>query len=560
MVDAAVALEELGRAVNPAPFTTSAVGAASLVLLAGAEREQAFLLPGLADGTTIGALALYEPASRYSWSEPATTARRAADGWRIDGAKVHVADGARSTLLLVTARDDRGDVGVFAVETGSPGVAVEPIATVDGSRKVARATFSDADGWRLGAGDARAAQWPARSIVSTAAYVVDGVGAAARALELAVEYAKERVQFDQPIGAFQAIQHLCSDMLRTVELGRAAGYYACWAADDAPTEEASPRRDARRRVRERGVRAARRHRDPGVRRRSASRGSTTSTSSTSGCSRSRSPSAPATTTSPSSPPSSSTPDAGARRCQHSRIPHRASVRLAIRVASMRRRVAHRRRDDARVPSGYLLVGEATNRRQPRWPDHSRVSCHRTLAASRVRRPCPSTSMTQSFGQRTAKVATRTATAVDVRTQYSTRLIGVLQPHATFASALQHRPRTGSHGDRRRPGMSRSSRQCRSAAPARPRRARRRASRRTVASPVESVDGSSSGVEVDDCTPNAEQGADHEVVTGIAPTRRDVRRPTAARARVRWTISIAPAVAHVHRHSTSTTPSENASKR
>ena len=77
MVDAAVALEELGRAVNPAPFTTSAVGAASLVLLAGAEREQAFLLPGLADGTTIGALALYEPASRYSWSEPATTARRA---------------------------------------------------------------------------------------------------------------------------------------------------------------------------------------------------------------------------------------------------------------------------------------------------------------------------------------------------------------------------------------------------------------------------------------------------------------------------------------------------
>ena len=67
---------------------------------------------------------------------------------------------------------------------------------------------------------------------------VDGVGAAQRALELAVEYAKERVQFDKPIGAFQAVQHLCADMLRTVELGRAAAYYACWALDDAEPEEA----------------------------------------------------------------------------------------------------------------------------------------------------------------------------------------------------------------------------------------------------------------------------------------------------------------------------------
>jgi alkylation response protein AidB-like acyl-CoA dehydrogenase len=239
LVDAAVALEELGRVVNPAPFTTSAVGAVSLILAAGGEREHRFLLPDLADGTTIGALALYEPETRYAWTTPATTARRDGDGWRLAGTKVHVADGATASLLLVTARDDEGDVGVFAVQAGADasGVVIEPMATVDGSRKVARATFTDAPGWRLGAGDARDAV--ARTLDRIAvAYVVDGVGAAARALELAVEYAKERVQFDQPIGAFQAVQHLCSDMLRTVELGRAAGYYACWAADDAPAEEA----------------------------------------------------------------------------------------------------------------------------------------------------------------------------------------------------------------------------------------------------------------------------------------------------------------------------------
>jgi alkylation response protein AidB-like acyl-CoA dehydrogenase len=64
------------------------------------------------------------------------------------------------------------------------------------------------------------------------------LGLADRLTELAVDYAKERVQFDKPIGSFQAVQHLCADMLRALELGRAAGYYACWAADDADPAEA----------------------------------------------------------------------------------------------------------------------------------------------------------------------------------------------------------------------------------------------------------------------------------------------------------------------------------
>jgi alkylation response protein AidB-like acyl-CoA dehydrogenase len=67
--------------------------------------------------------------------------------------------------------------------------------------------------------------------------VVDGVGAASRALEMAVDYAKERRQFDRPIGSFQAVQHLCADMLRSVELARAGAYYACWAADAADAAE-----------------------------------------------------------------------------------------------------------------------------------------------------------------------------------------------------------------------------------------------------------------------------------------------------------------------------------
>jgi alkylation response protein AidB-like acyl-CoA dehydrogenase len=237
MVDAAVVLEELGRALSPAPYASSAIGAVSLVLASGSEREHSFLLPGLADGSTIGTAALFEPGRRYSWTAPSTTARYDGDMWRLDGTKVHVADGAVASLLLVTALDELGELGVFAVQADTPEVKVVATPTVDGSRKFATVTLTGAAGWRLGDGDRRVDVARTLDRLGTAA-VVDGVGAAARALELSVEYAKQRVQFDKPIGAFQAVQHLCADMLRTVELGRAAGYYACWAADDASDIEA----------------------------------------------------------------------------------------------------------------------------------------------------------------------------------------------------------------------------------------------------------------------------------------------------------------------------------
>ena len=160
----------------------------------------------------------------------------------------------------------------------------------------------------MGGRHRRATRSRARSTVLRVAYVVDGVGAAARALELAVEYAKERVQFDKPIGAFQAVQHLCADMLRTVELGRAAGLLRVLGGGRRrpPPKRTAPRRSRpRSRARRSRSSAAPRSRCSAA---SGSRGSTTSTSSTSVSSRCRSRSAPPTTTSPSSPPSPSTPD------------------------------------------------------------------------------------------------------------------------------------------------------------------------------------------------------------------------------------------------------------
>jgi alkylation response protein AidB-like acyl-CoA dehydrogenase len=227
MVDAAVVLEELGRAVCPVPYASSAIGAVSLA--------DAELLPALADGSVIGTVAVFEPGSRYGWRAPATSAAPdGSQGWRLDGVKVHVADAPSADIVLVTALDDDGRLGVFATTH----FASEATPTVDGSHPTARITLSGATARRVGdGGDAEVAVARTLDRLGVAA-TVDGVGAAQRALELAVEYAKERVQFDKPIGAFQAVQHLCADMLRTVELGRAAGYYACWALDDASPAEA----------------------------------------------------------------------------------------------------------------------------------------------------------------------------------------------------------------------------------------------------------------------------------------------------------------------------------
>jgi alkylation response protein AidB-like acyl-CoA dehydrogenase len=236
MIDTAVVLEEIGRAVHPGPYASSAVGAVSLVCAAGAVADQADFLPGLADGTTVGTVALYEPHRRAAWRAPTTTARRDGDGWLVDGHKVHVTDGCCADLLLVSATAPDGALGVYAVQRNSPGISVRATPTVDGSSKQADVVLARVPARRLGNGDASAA------VASTvdrlhAAAVVDGAGAASRALEISVEYAKDRRQFGVPIGSFQAVQHLCVDMARAVELARAAAYYACWAADQADADE-----------------------------------------------------------------------------------------------------------------------------------------------------------------------------------------------------------------------------------------------------------------------------------------------------------------------------------
>jgi len=236
MVDLAPVLEELGRAVHPGPFTATAVGAVSAVALAGDDAAAAAVLPGLTAGTTTGTVALYEPGRRAEWRSPATTATPAGGGWRLTGTKVHVPDAAGADLVLVTASVG-GELGLFLIDVvAAAGLTVTATPSVDATRKEGTIELVDAPATRLGPGDAAEVVAEVVDRLHVAA-VVDAVGAASRALEISVDYAKERRQFGVPVGTFQSIQHLCADMLRAVELARAAAYYACWACDAADATE-----------------------------------------------------------------------------------------------------------------------------------------------------------------------------------------------------------------------------------------------------------------------------------------------------------------------------------
>jgi alkylation response protein AidB-like acyl-CoA dehydrogenase len=208
-VEAAVLLEQIGRHTAPVPFLPSLL---ALMALAGAEEPQPERVGDLASGERMGCVA---------WSAHPDAVRAVASGpaWTLSG-RIGPVEGAAVADIAVVVTGD----AVFSVEIDA---AHRPPAepAMDGTRVLSWLTLDEVPATRLG-GASLAAEILDRGAVGASAEILGG---SARVLEMAVQYAKDRVQFDQPIGSFQAIKHRCADMLVDVEGMRSATWYAAWA-------------------------------------------------------------------------------------------------------------------------------------------------------------------------------------------------------------------------------------------------------------------------------------------------------------------------------------------
>lgn len=243
-VEHMVIMEGIGRGLVLEPFLTTAVLGAGLLLESPHEPLKQDLLPRVATGEMQLAFACAEPQSRYDLFDVATTAVATADGWRLDGHKAVVMGGPTADRLIVTARNagerrDRDGITLFVVDPAADGVRRRDYPTVDGLR----ASEVELTGVEVGTaavlsgvGDGLAAVENAvdRAI---AALCAEAVGAMQVLLDTTNDYLKTRVQFGQPIGKFQVLQHRMADMFMAVEEARSLTYMATLKlADPDPAE------------------------------------------------------------------------------------------------------------------------------------------------------------------------------------------------------------------------------------------------------------------------------------------------------------------------------------
>ncbi len=227
MLEAVVIAEETGRLSLPGPWLSSAVCATLTAVALGDDDG----LSALAN-EELGTLALEENGTRHPLDSVRTIATASGKGFVLNGHKPLVLDGHPADFAYVVAREADGGVATFVVD----GPGGELVPSLDVTRKVARVVLDNRPARRVGpAGDQSALL---TRVIDDIGIVLcaESVGACDRALLMATEYAKARVQFDRPIATFQAIRHKIVDMLHQLELARVATHYAAWTSDEGDND------------------------------------------------------------------------------------------------------------------------------------------------------------------------------------------------------------------------------------------------------------------------------------------------------------------------------------
>jgi alkylation response protein AidB-like acyl-CoA dehydrogenase len=228
-VELAILFEEMGYALAPSPLFSTTIAGLALAFCGSDDQKERYLRP-LAEGEKRGTPALWDSDSSAAPGEFTLAAESDGDGVVLNGEKVLVPDAASADFFLVATADGRRHI----VDAGAEGVRVTPETSLDLTRRFSSVRF---DGVKVAAADTLPAEgadyfqvfW--RVCVMLAA---ESTGVAQRALEMSIEYAKDRQQFGRPIGAYQAVSHRCAQMLLETEGARSAVYGAAWAADAEP--------------------------------------------------------------------------------------------------------------------------------------------------------------------------------------------------------------------------------------------------------------------------------------------------------------------------------------
>lgn len=231
-------LEQLGRQLVASPLISSAVGAASALVLGGSDEQCRRWLPGIADGKIVATLAVDE-GMRHATHAVALTATRTVDGWRLDGIKRPVLHAMGADLFVTTARVQQshgtaGGMGLFLIQSNAPGLRRTRLHEIE-PRGAAIVTF---DGVVVDEADAIGVAGKAEDLLNRvldrarACVAMEMLGAAQQAFETTLEYLKTRVQFGQLIGAFQALQHRAAVLYGELELTRSAVEAALLSLDE----------------------------------------------------------------------------------------------------------------------------------------------------------------------------------------------------------------------------------------------------------------------------------------------------------------------------------------
>jgi alkylation response protein AidB-like acyl-CoA dehydrogenase len=230
-LDLTVVLEEMGRACFISPFFSSVVLGASTILEAGNATQKQQYLPDIAEGKSIFTLALTEESGHFSPEDIKTVAVRRGNGYIINGRKVFVPDARTADYLICATRTSQDNgITLFILDINTKGISINPLTMISGD-KMAEVLFDNVEvSPEAVLGDEDKGWFYLEKVLQKAsvAKCAELVGLSRQVLDITLDYAKERIAFGHPIGAFQSIQHRCADMLIDTDASRFLTYQAAW--------------------------------------------------------------------------------------------------------------------------------------------------------------------------------------------------------------------------------------------------------------------------------------------------------------------------------------------